>query len=73
MAMVLVLEADSIYYEIDGHEILKGAYINCKQGEVVGLLGRNGCGKTTLTRLMMGLVRSDRGKIEIAGEDVTSR
>lgn len=71
--MVLVLEADSIYYEIDGHEILKGAYINCKQGEVVGLLGRNGCGKSTMLEIIFGTRRGAHSFVRIGGKVYTDK
>ena len=71
--MVLVLEADSIYYEIDGHEILKGAYINCKQGEVVGLLGRNGYGKSTMLEIIFGTRRGAHSFVRIGGKVYTDK
>jgi simple sugar transport system ATP-binding protein len=42
-------------------------------GEIHGLLGQNGAGKSTLMNVLMGLVRSDRGSVELAGEPVTIR
>ena len=38
------------------------------QGEVYGLLGRNGAGKTTMLRILMGIVRPDAGTIELLGK-----
>lgn len=38
----MVLEADSIIYEVDGRKILRGVFLNCRVGEIVGILGRNG-------------------------------
>jgi len=43
------------------------------EGEFVTLLGPSGCGKTTTLRLIGGFELADRGRIEIAGEDVTSK
>ncbi len=40
-------------------------------GEFVTLLGPSGCGKTTTLRLISGLVRPDKGRIEVGGRDVT--
>jgi len=42
-----------------------------QQGEVFGLLGPNGAGKTTCFNMLMGLVRPDKGRILIAGRDIT--
>src|SRR5918998_4162522 len=40
-----------------------------REGEVVGLLGPNGAGKTTTISCIAGLLRADRGRVEIAGRD----
>ena len=47
--------------------------LDIAQGEMCILLGPSGCGKTTLLRAVAGLVRPDRGRLVIGGEDVTSR
>ncbi|KQY84362.1 bacitracin ABC transporter ATP-binding protein [Paenibacillus sp. Root52] len=44
--------------------------IEVKQGRIYGLLGRNGAGKTTIMKMMMGLVKPDSGDIEILGERI---
>ena len=43
--------------------------IHIKKGEVYGLLGRNGAGKTTSMRMIMGLVKPSEGQIKIFGKD----
>ena len=40
-------------------------------GEFVGLIGPNGAGKTTLIRIVAGAVKPDRGRVVLAGSDVT--
>lgn len=45
--------------------------INVKEGEIVGLLGPNGAGKTTTFYMIAGLIRPDKGKIVMEGEDIT--
>jgi iron complex transport system ATP-binding protein len=42
------------------------------EGEIVCLLGPNGCGKTTLLQCIAGLLRLDRGMVRLAGDDITS-
>ena len=51
--------------------ILRGASLELPAGTALGLLGRNGMGKTTLIRTLMGYVRPASGRIEWQGRDVT--
>ena len=45
--------------------------IQVKQGEIVGLLGANGAGKTTSFRMVVGMVKPDNGKVMFQGKDVS--
>jgi branched-chain amino acid transport system ATP-binding protein len=47
--------------------------ITVDAGERVGLIGPNGAGKTTFFNCMLGVVRMDRGRVELAGDDITRR
>ena len=51
--------------------ILHGVSLHVERGEVVGLLGRNGVGKSTTLKTIMGLVYPNRGKVLFAGSPVT--
>lgn len=51
--------------------ILQGVSLAIGAGEAVGLLGRNGMGKTTLIRTLLGLVRPSSGTVRIRGSDCT--
>ena len=51
--------------------VVHGASLAVARGEAVGLLGSNGAGKTTIFYMITGLVRADRGRIEIDGHNVT--
>jgi branched-chain amino acid transport system ATP-binding protein len=52
--------------------ILQGVDLRIGRGEIVGLIGRNGVGKTTTMRCLIGLLRATRGSIALHGKDVTA-
>ena len=52
--------------------VVQDVSLNVRRGEAVGLLGPNGAGKTTVFYMITGLVRPDKGRIELDGHDVTS-
>jgi lipopolysaccharide export system ATP-binding protein len=52
-------------------KVVKGVSLYVRRGEAVGLLGPNGAGKTTVFYMITGLVRADRGRIELDGYDIT--
>lgn len=54
-----------------GRKVVKDVSLEIAKGEVVGLLGPNGAGKTTCFYMIVGLVRSDAGHIELEGRDVS--
>ena len=55
-----------------GHsKVLHDVCLEVKEGELVTLMGRNGMGKTTTIRTMMGLLEATGGSVEIAGRDTT--
>ena len=51
--------------------ILQGVSLEVKKAEIISLLGRNGVGKTTTMRSIMGLIRARRGSITFNGEELT--
>ena len=63
-----VLEADSIIATVGGRKILSDVYLRCQSGEVVGVLGRNGTGKSTLLKLIFGTLPTEDRNIRIDGE-----
>src|ERR1700744_5305727 len=48
------LQVDSVELSFDDRKILQDIYLDCKKGEVVGLLGRNGSGKSSLLKIIFG-------------------
>ena len=57
---------------IDGLHILHGVDFDVASAGVTALLGRNGAGKTTVFYMITGLIKADRGRVELDGHDVTS-
>jgi len=56
----------------NGTVVLDIESLNIKQGESFGLVGNNGAGKTTLFRLILDLIKADRGNVESKNENVTN-
>jgi lipopolysaccharide export system ATP-binding protein len=54
-----------------GNKVVKGVSLYVRKGEAVGLLGPNGAGKTTVFYMITGLIKADRGRVELDGHDVT--
>lgn len=54
-----------------GAPVLQGASLEVGDREIVAILGRNGVGKTTLLRTVMGILRPERGRVEMKGNDLT--
>ena len=51
--------------------VLRGVSLDVRQGEIFAILGKNGMGKTTLLKTMMGLLPARNGRVEVLGEDVS--
>lgn len=50
---------DSVTHKFSEQTVLNGVFINCRIGEIVGLLGRNGSGKSTLLKIIFGSTKAD--------------
>src|ERR1035437_5419705 len=66
-----LIDARGIHTYYGVSHILHGVDFTVRRGETVGLMGRNGMGKTTLLRSVLGLVRPRRGEVRIAGAVMT--
>lgn len=62
-----IVEFNEVYKSYSNKDVLKGVNLNIPKGKIVGLLGPNGSGKTTMIKLMNGLLQPDKGSIEIKG------
>lgn len=65
MLKEMVLFANRRKYEV--HEVLKGISFQVRKGEAVGLIGQNGCGKSTTLKLLTKIIYPDSGSIEMKG------
>jgi lipopolysaccharide export system ATP-binding protein len=66
------LAVHSVEKSFGSRQVVRGVSIYVRRGEAVGLLGPNGAGKTTVFYMITGLIKADRGTIELDGHDVTS-
>jgi len=69
----MILEVSNIYTAYGLSQILFGVSLKVQEGEVISLLGRNGVGKTTTLRSIMGLTPPKSGSIKWRGEEIVGR
>ena len=62
------LEVRDLYKSFGPKEVLKGVSFTAESGRALGLLGRNGAGKTTAIRIMMGVLPADSGEVLLDGK-----
>jgi branched-chain amino acid transport system ATP-binding protein len=67
-----VLQIDDLHTYYGDSHTLRGVGLDLPAGTSLGLLGRNGMGKTTLIRTLMGYVRAAKGRVRWEGADVTN-
>ena len=70
MATSALLEVRGLHAGYGTSEVLFGIDLDVARGDIVGVLGRNGMGKTTLVRSLMGLLRPSAGRIAFAGTEI---
>jgi lipopolysaccharide export system ATP-binding protein len=68
---MLILKVSGLVKRYSGRAVVDGVSFHVDQGEIVGLLGRNGAGKTTSFRMTIGMVTPDDGQVVFEGHDVT--
>ncbi|MDR1745016.1 MAG: sugar ABC transporter ATP-binding protein [Planctomycetota bacterium] len=64
------IDARQIVKNFGGVRALKGVDFTVRQGEIMGLIGENGCGKSTLMKVISGVHRPDSGTLDIEGKQI---
>ena len=69
-----MLQVENLYLELDEKPIINGLNLHVKRGEIHGVLGENGTGKTSLAYLIMGVnnYKATSGKILFEGQDISA-
>ncbi|TVQ64389.1 MAG: LPS export ABC transporter ATP-binding protein [Phycisphaerales bacterium] len=67
-----LLQASNLLKRYSGRAVVNGVSFEVGPSEIVGLLGRNGAGKTTSFRIAIGMIESDGGRVAFNGRDVTA-
>jgi lipopolysaccharide export system ATP-binding protein len=67
-----VLSVHGVEKSFVGRKVVKGVSFYVRKGEAVGLLGPNGAGKTTVFYIVTGLIKADKGRVELDGHNVTA-
>ena len=64
-----IVEMKDVWLSLKGRPVLESVDLRLDEGDYLGLIGPNGGGKTTLLRVMLGLLSPDRGTVRIFGEE----
>ncbi|MEM4411394.1 MAG: ABC transporter ATP-binding protein [Thermofilum sp.] len=69
----VAIEFRGVHFSYDGKPVLKGVDVALREGERVALLGNNGAGKSTMAKLMLGILKPTRGEVLVYGVDTRDR
>jgi iron complex transport system ATP-binding protein len=67
-----ILKAESISFRYPGREVFRGLNLSLEEGEIVGLIGPNSSGKTTLLKILDGVLAPEAGEVFLRGERIRS-
>lgn len=68
---MIILKVQNLVKSFGGRQVVKGVTFHVRQGQIAGLLGRNGAGKTTSFRMTIGMLTPDEGQVVFEGHDVS--
>ncbi|MGJ7543567.1 ABC transporter ATP-binding protein [Variovorax sp. LT1R16] len=72
MSTDIVLDVKGLHASYGATPILQGVDLTVRKGEIVSLIGRNGVGKTTTMRCLMGLLRTRGGSVQLRGQEISA-
>jgi branched-chain amino acid transport system ATP-binding protein len=70
--MTQVLEVSNLHKAFGGIKAVNGVSFSVKEGEILGIIGPNGCGKSTLFNCILGQLEPSEGAVKLDGRDVTN-
>jgi len=68
----IAIKFENIYKLYDGKYAVENFNLEIEKGEFITVIGSSGCGKTTILKMINGLVKPDQGKIYVEGKDIAS-
>jgi len=68
---MVLLETDKVWKKFGGVTAVQDMALSIEEGEILGMIGPNGSGKTSFINLLSGIYQPDKGRITFAGEDIT--
>lgn len=71
--MTVALQIDGLYKRFGEQQVLNGFSLQVARGEVVGLLGPNGCGKSTVLNIICQLLQADAGQVQLTGQPMSEQ
>lgn len=69
----MILSVNNVSKSFGEKQVLKELSFSCEGGKALGLLGRNGAGKTTMIRIIMGVFNADNGNVTLDGEPMSNQ
>lgn len=66
-----IIEVKNVSFSYNGQKVIDDVSLNIHQGDYVGLIGPNGGGKTTLLKILVGLLKPTQGSIYLFGEEIS--
>jgi len=67
-----MIDIQDLHKSFDGVDVLRGVNLRIDKGQVLGLIGRSGYGKSVLLRHVVGLMKPDQGRVAIDGKDINT-